>query len=118
TEIADTTDDAYFDGRQTDVAINKLKEYKNSDKPFFFGVGYYRPHLPFNAPKKYWDMYNRDSLPLAKNQFLPENMPPMAMNNMQELLRYDDMLGMPDNAHGHLPEAKQRELIHGYYASV
>ena len=119
TECADNNDeDGYFDKRQTDVAIAKLKEYKNTNKPFFFGVGYYRPHLPFNAPKKYWDLYNRDSIPLANNQYLPENMPEMAMNNMLELLGYDDMHDMPNAFEGHIPEAKQRELIHGYYASI
>ncbi|MBC8344254.1 MAG: sulfatase, partial [Bacteroidetes bacterium] len=118
TECTEKDEDGYFDSRQTDVAIAKLKEYKNMDKPFFFGVGYYRPHLPFNAPKKYWDLYERDSIPLANNPFLPENMPKMAMNNMLELLRYDDMLGMPNSFEGQIPEAKQRELIHGYYASV
>ncbi|MFC2111317.1 sulfatase [Bacteroidota bacterium] len=118
TECTDKNEDGYFDSRQTDVAITKLKEYNNTDKPFFFGVGYYRPHLPFNAPKKYWDLYDRDSIPLADNQFLPENMPVMAMNNMLELLGYDDMKGMPNAFEGHIPEAKQRELIHGYYASV
>ncbi|MBT7091643.1 MAG: sulfatase [Bacteroidetes bacterium] len=119
TEMAKNEDeDGYFDKRQTDVAIDKLEEYKNTDEPFFFGVGYYRPHLPFNAPQKYWDLYDRDSIPLADNQYLPENMPVMAMNNMLELLRYDDMLGMPNAFEGHISEAKQRELIHGYYASV
>jgi len=64
TEGADVPDNAYYDGAQTDAAIQKIKELKDKDKPFFFAIGYYRPHLPFNIPKKYWDMYDRHKIPL------------------------------------------------------
>ena len=72
TEMPDVDDDVYYDGAQTTLAITKLQQLAKQDKPFFLSVGYYRPHLPFNAPKKYWDLYDRDQLPLAKNQFSPK----------------------------------------------
>ena len=72
TEIADVSDDAYYDGAQTTMAIAELGRLATEKKPFFISVGYYRPHLPFNAPKKYWDIYDRSKLPLAPNQFIPK----------------------------------------------
>jgi len=118
TEAPDVPDNAYFDGAQTDVAIEKLAELKQKDKPFFFGIGYYRPHLPFNAPKKYWDMYDRNSIPLAENDYLPKNSPPMAINNLRELRGYTDFKKIPKAHEGKLSEAEARLLKHGYLASV
>ena len=111
-------DDAYFDGAQTTVALKKMEELAKNDQPFFIAVGYYRPHLPFNAPKKYWDLYDRDSIPLAANQKIPEHMPEYAMNRGNELRSYDDMKDLPLPEGGPFDEHKQRLLKHGYYASV
>jgi iduronate 2-sulfatase len=118
TENADTTDDAYFDGAQTSLAIKILEDLAKKDEPFFLSVGYYRPHLPFNAPKKYWDLYDRGSLPLASNQSIPEGSPEYAMHGDQELRSYDDCHDLPRPGGETWNEARQRELLHGYYASV
>lgn len=118
TEIADVPDDAYFDGAQTTLAIEKLKEFKNMDTPFFLSVGYYRPHLPFNAPKKYWDLYDRESIPLAENQVLPEDSPEFAMNMGYELRGYEDFRHLPMPGEDVLTKEEQQLLKHGYYASV
>jgi arylsulfatase A-like enzyme len=88
-------DNAYYDGAQTDTAIAKLAELNARNKPFFFGIGYYRPHLPFNVPKKYWDLYDRASLPLSPNPFLPKNAPIMAGNVNRELRGYRDFNNAP-----------------------
>jgi len=56
-DMADVADDAYFDGAMADTAVKSIKKLSASDKPFFLAVGFKKPHLPFNAPKKYWDMY-------------------------------------------------------------
>jgi arylsulfatase A-like enzyme len=117
-EAPDIPDNAYYDGAQTDVAIKKLTELKDKDRPFFFAVGYYRPHLPFNAPKKYWDMYNRDDIPLAENGFVPEDSPPMAINNMRELRGYTDFKHALHPNDVKLSEDEDRLLKHGYLASV
>ncbi|MDX1702322.1 MAG: sulfatase-like hydrolase/transferase, partial [Melioribacteraceae bacterium] len=87
-EIVDAPDDVYFDGAQTDVALEKIEELSTEAKPFFFAIGFYRPHLPFNVPKKYWDMYERENIPLAKNDFVPKDAPLMAINNLRELRGY------------------------------
>ncbi len=118
TEIADVPDDAYFDGAQTTVALKKMKELARRDQPFFMAVGYYRPHLPFNAPKKYWDLYERQALPLAENRFLPVNSPVYAMNRGRELRGYEDFRDLPYPEEGTLEKERQRLLKHGYYASV
>ena len=95
TENADVDDDTYFDGAQTTLAIQILQELESQKKPFFLSVGYYRPHLPINAPKKYWDMYDRDEIPLAENQFPPEGSPWYAVHGDAELRWYDDCHDLP-----------------------
>ncbi|MDH4044915.1 MAG: sulfatase [Gemmatimonadota bacterium] len=117
-EMPDVPDNAYFDGAQTDVAIGKLEEYRNGTQPFFLAVGYYRPHLPFNAPRKYWDLYDPDSIPPAENSFVPDGAPSMAMNTMRELRGYTDFRHVVHPAQGQLSEAEARRLKHGYYAAV
>ncbi|MHC4513178.1 MAG: sulfatase [Planctomycetota bacterium] len=118
TEIVDGDDDIYFDGGQTTVAIDKLGKLSKGDKPFFLAVGYYRPHLPFNVPKKYWDMYDRAAIPLAPNRFLPKGAPLMAVNTAREIRGYTDFKSMPTPDRGSFTEDKARLLRHGYLASV
>jgi len=118
TECSVAPDDAFYDGAQTELAIKTLKRLKNKDKPFFLALGYYRPHLPFVAPKKYWDLYNRDSLSLAKNPFLPKSSPVMAMNSAYELKGCYDLEYVKHPAEFQLSEKTARLLKHGYYASV
>jgi arylsulfatase A-like enzyme len=52
-------------------AIKQLQNLK--DTSFFLAVGFYKPHLPFNAPKKYWDLYNPDNIPEAAYNQTPQN---------------------------------------------
>jgi arylsulfatase A-like enzyme len=118
TECEDVPDNAYFDGAQTDLALEKLEEYSTKDQPFFFAVGYYRPHLPFNAPKKYWDMYDPEEIPMAENDFIPEGAPPMAINNFRELRGYVDYKDQPSPLVKKLTIEQAKHLKHGYMASV
>lgn len=118
TEAPDCADSDYFDGAQTDVAIAKLGELAGKRQPFFFGVGYYRPHLPFNAPKKYWDLYDPEKIPLARTPHEPEGAPLMAVNTIRELRGYYDFKGVSRDKDPALTEAEARRLKHGYYASV
>ncbi len=117
-ECSDAPDDAFYDGAQTDLAIETLERLKKSDQPFFMAMGYFRPHLPFVAPKKYWDLYNRDSIPPAPNPFIPVNSPIMAMNSMYELTGCYDMEYVKHPSVFHLSEDTAKLLKHGYYASV
>jgi len=111
TEQADVPDDAYIDGQVANQAVEVLKKIK--DKPFFLAVGFRRPHLPFSAPKKYWDMYDRKKIPLPVHRTLPANIPPYAAHNNEELLGYSDIES------GNLTTAsKMQELLHGYYSAI
>jgi arylsulfatase A-like enzyme len=118
TESVDAPDGVYYDGAQTDMAVAKLAELKARREPFFFSVGYYRPHLPFNAPKRYWDLYDRDAIPMAPNPFPPKAGPIVAMSTMRELNGYADFANAKHPFDGRLSEADARRLKHGYYASV
>ena len=116
-EYPDVDDDAYNDGKITKKAVNKLKLLKETNQPFFMAVGYVSPHLPFIQPKKYWDMYDHDSIQLADNSYQPENSPFIAIeaqHNSAELRK--NYLDIP--AQGKLDDDLARNLIHGYYASV
>jgi iduronate 2-sulfatase len=118
TEAPDVPDNAYYDGAQTEVAIDKLSKLAAKNKPFFFGLGYYRPHLPFNVPKKYWDLYDRETIKLAEYDLPPLGAPPMALNNLRELRGYCDFRDVKHPLEGQLNAADARLLRHGYFASV
>lgn len=113
-ESPDVADNAYFDGYQAEEAAKTLEGFSKSGKPFFMGLGFHKPHLPFNAPKKYWDMYSEENIKLASNQYLPENFTKNTRYNYGELRNY---AGIP-KGDSLLPIPLQRKLIHGYYASV
>lgn len=110
TEMADVPDNAYIDGQVAEQALEVLGKIK--DKPFFLAIGFRRPHLPFSAPKKYWDMYQREKIPLPANETSPINAPSYALHNNTELRGYSDI--GPET----ISEEKKRELLHGYYASI
>ena len=65
TESFDISDEGYFDGAIALKAVSQINELAKDDDPFFLAVGFQKPHLPFVAPKKYWDLYNRESIELA-----------------------------------------------------
>lgn len=111
TEMADVPDNAYIDGQVADQALDILKKIK--DKPFFLALGFRRPHLPFSAPKKYWDLYSRENIALPVQKTLPKKIPSYAAHNNEELRGYTD-IGL-DNL---ITDSKTRELLHGYYAAV
>jgi len=112
-EMVDFPDTVYTDGKITRKAIECLKTFKANDESFFLGVGFLKPHLPFNAPKKYWDMYNRDDFGNITNPDRPVGAPDIAFHNSQELRGYKDI---PDN--GPLDHEKEKQLRHAYYACV
>ncbi len=112
-EAADVPDSAYFDGKTAQRAIRHLRKFKNSDKPFFLAVGFLKPHLPFNAPKKYWDLYDPEDIGIAANPEPPENAPRQAIHNWGELRQY---YSIPET--GALSDSAANKLRHGYYACV
>ena len=106
-EARDVPDNAYFDGRIADLAVTALGELE--DKPFFLAVGFWKPHLPFNAPKRYWDMYDRSKLSLPTYPTPPTDVPKIALHNGRELL---------SDKGRKLTDANVLELRHGYYAGI
>ena len=112
-EIADVADNEYFDGQIADKTINDLRELKRKKNPFFLAVGFRKPHLPFNAPLKYWNFYDRNKLPMADNNFRPQNAPDAAMHNWGELRAYRDI-----PLTGPVSEEMAKTLVHGYNACV
>lgn len=122
-ECVDVPDNAYVDGANMLQAKDILTALQKKDKPFFFAVGLAKPHLPFNAPKKYWDLYERDKMPVAVFQEKSKNAVDVAYQNSGELRAYSDipaLLSFTDQkSYGiTLPADRQKELIQGYYAAV
>ncbi len=68
-------DNAYPDGRIAEKTIADLQRLKQEGKPFFLACGFLRPHMPFYAPKKYWDLYEREKIDIAPNRERPKNAP-------------------------------------------
>ncbi|MCW0217738.1 MAG: sulfatase [Prosthecobacter sp.] len=113
-EMADVPDNAYADGRIADAGIQRLRFAKeNPGQPLFLALGFVKPHLPFTAPKKYWDMHDRAAFPLASRDLPPEDAPSYAGKTLGELNNYDPVPVDPP-----LTEDMQRTLIHGYYSAV
>lgn len=107
-ECRDVPDEAYFDGRVAAEAIRVLGEVKGG--PFFLAVGFWKPHAPFNAPKKYWDLVDRDKLPKL-NPARPEGAPEVAFHDGRELR------GIPPNQATFTSE-EAAEIRHGYFANI
>ncbi len=112
-EMADVKDNEYLDGEFTDVAIQHLKNLSKSAKPFFLAVGFLKPHLPFTAPKKYFDLYDREKVYSPQFKGRPKEAPDLAFHNSEELRGYTDI---PDL--GEISVEKEKELWHAYYACV
>ncbi len=113
-ESADVADNDYGDGAIADEAIRRLQAAKATPKqPFFLAVGFAKPHLPFVAPQKYWDLYDRAAFKLAEVREAPQDAPNYAPQFGGELRQYADI---PKS--GALDDDLQRSLIHGYYAAI
>jgi|LauGreDrversion4_1035100.scaffolds.fasta_scaffold05799_1 arylsulfatase A-like enzyme len=115
TEGEDVSDDAYFDGAMALTAVREIENLAKQSQPFFLAVGFNKPHLPFIAPKKYWDLYDRNSLPLAAFQQWPAGSPEIAQIIARgEARSYE---GVPKRGQkGGFSEDLQRQLLHGYAA--
>jgi len=112
TECADVQDTAYVDGKMTLDAIKFLARAKKENKPFFVAVGYKKPHAPYVAPKKYWDLYNDKPYQITDRE-RPQGAPALAFHDNEEIRGYRDV---PDE--GPIPAEKEQQIIHGYYACI
>jgi iduronate 2-sulfatase len=112
-EAPEVADGELKDGMAATRALELLRACKTRNEPFFLAVGFARPHLPFVAPKRYWDLYAGEPLPVATSSTPPKDAPPYAPQLGGELRAYHNM---PRT--GALPLETARSLVHGYYASV
>lgn len=107
------SDEELGDGQVATEAVNRLKRLAKQDQPFFLAVGFFKPHLPFIAPKKYWDLYDETPIDLPDNYYPPQDAPKEAIHSFGELRAYT---GVPKK--GPLSDQMARTMIRGYYASV
>jgi len=112
-ECADVPDEAYQDGVIAREAVKAIKDLSGKEKPFFIAVGFKKPHLPFCAPKKYWDMYSENDIKLPINNQLPKVAPSYAVYG-GELNSYKT----PQKIDGVFSDDYQRKLKHAYAACV
>lgn len=110
----DAPDAQFNDGRLALQAATRLDDLAKGGKPFFLGVGFARPHLPFIAPKKYWDLFDAAKLPQHPvDAALPAGAPRFAGQTSGELRSYSDI-----QATGPLTAEQNRTMVHGYYAAT
>ena len=114
TESADVADEAYGDGQiAVEAAARITAAAEDKDQPFFIACGFLKPHLPFVAPKRYWDLYDPKTVPMPQVTDVPKNAPSYAPQFGGELRQYSDM-----PREGAISEEDTRRLIHGYYAAT
>ena len=113
TEAHDVPDTAYRDGQIANLASAAIRDHPKDGQPFFLAVGFWRPHLPFVAPKKYWDLYQPADIPLPAAPDRPESVPEIAMHPSKEIHGYGLVPQDRD-----FTEDEVRHYRHGYYASI
>ncbi len=113
-EAPDVADEALLDGDAAREAIEAMRTLaKTTDRPFFLGVGFANPHVPWVAPKRYWDLYRPQDIPIPTNNFVPRGAPAFAAKSGQDFLWY-----------GNIPKDRVitpefgRQCLHGYLAAI
>ncbi|GAB5562926.1 MAG: sulfatase [Synoicihabitans sp.] len=113
-EAGDVPDNFYGDGFSAELATRALEELgQDREKPFFLALGFNKPHLNWVAPKRYWDLYERDEIPLARYPNAPQDGATVGLHPSFELRVRG---GIPKL--GPIPEDLQRTLMHAYLACV
>ncbi|AWG22711.1 hypothetical protein FFWV33_14845 [Flavobacterium faecale] len=116
-EMLDVADEVYPDGRVAQFAVKELEKRANAKQPFFMAVGFLRPHLPFSAPKKYWDLYYRSKMNLSPNPDAPKNVADEFLHNSEEFFGqyYSPEKG---GARKRISDAYAKQIIHANHAAV
>lgn len=112
-ENADAADDQYPDHDTATKTIADMQRLVKSDKPFFVACGFMKPHLPFVAPKQYWDRYPAKDVKLATNMYFPRGLPKSFAYTWGEMRSYH---GIPKS--GAVSDDTAHELVRGYHACV
>ena len=114
-ESADVPDDYFVDGFSTQLAIATLQDHlkKKPNQPLFLALGFTKPHLNFVAPKRYWDLYDREEIKTATQVKEPKGGAATGLHASFELRTRH---GIPKS--GPIGEELEKTLLHGYYACV
>ena len=112
-EAPDVPDGRLYDGQLAEHAVSALQRLKANSQPFFLSVGFTRPHVPYVAPRRYWELYNPSEITLAANPRAPVGAPPWALLETQDNDGYHDF---PEEYR--VDDVLARRLIHGYLACV
>ena len=111
------SDEGYVDGLTANLAVKKLRDLAEKDQPFCLAVGFLKPHLPFTSPKKYWDLYDREDIPLPEMQGVPEGVNPASLHNSSEFNQYkkgEEVASWKRK----VSDAYAKKLRHAYLACV
>ena len=112
-ESAEYKGDKYIDDKITKNAIQTINTLKNSKEPFFLAVGFMKPHSPYNAPKKFWDLYKREEIAVLGPDEVPNNVPKLNWFNYKEIRSLTDL-----PKRGAFSKETAQRLRHGYYAAT
>ena len=115
-ESAAVPDTSYPDGLIAEEAIETLRGI--ADQPFLLAVGFFKPHLPFTAPKKYWDLYERSEIDLSPNPEMPANIVAESLHPSNEMFRNYGPHASKGDAGVRIDDSHARTLRHAYYAAV
>ncbi|MBL8826052.1 MAG: sulfatase-like hydrolase/transferase [Planctomycetaceae bacterium] len=112
-EVSPKQDDELPDGATAAEAVARIRKLKHKEQPFFLAVGFVKPHLPFVAPKKYWDLHDPAAIPLPATDKLPQGTADFVGHNNSELHSY---VGVPKE--NPIPAEYAKQLRHGYHACI
>jgi arylsulfatase A-like enzyme len=116
-ERGNVDDNGYPDGLTAQLALKKLRELAGKKQPFLLAVGFFKPHLPFNSPSKYWDLYDESSIPLTPSPNIPENVNTASLHQSGEFNQYKLGEEHPSLSKP-VSDAYARKIRHAYYSAV
>lgn len=117
TEFLDVPDENYPDGRLANLATDQLEKLAKQKKPFFMAVGFYKPHLPFSAPKKYWDLYDHNDITISSNPDLPKDVSNVFLHPSVEFYKqytHPEYGGVGKR----ISDQYAKKIIHANYAAI
>lgn len=113
-EAGECGDEGYYDGATTNQALEWISGHDPAE-PLFCAVGFSATHLPFNAPRRYWDLYDREQLQLASFREPPGQSPEWT-NGDAEPVQYYTTTGYSEPWRA--SDEESLELLHGHYATL
>lgn len=116
-ECANVDDEGLPDGLTAKLAVKKIKELADNQRPFCLAVGFFKPHLPFTSPKQYWDLYEENAIPLSPMKDIPEGCNTATLHGSNEFNQYklgEEKASLEKN----VSDTYALKLRHAYFACV